>query len=53
VPQTPEKTAPKQDKSHETAVQKPAAPPKTAAPAAPKKPSAKKPSAECLLTGNC
>ena len=52
VPQPVDKTSAKQDKSREAVVQKPAAPPKTAAPA-PKKPAAKKPSAECLLTGNC
>ncbi len=51
VPQPADKTATKQDKPRETAVQKPAAPPKSAAPA-PKKPG-KKPSAECLLTGDC
>jgi serine/threonine-protein kinase len=51
VPQTPDKTAPKQDKPRETAGQKPVAPPKTTAP--PKKQGGKKPSAECLLTGDC
>jgi len=52
VQQPTDKSAPKQDKPRETAVQKPSAPPKSSAPPA-KKPAGKKPSAECLLTGDC
>lgn len=53
----PNESSAKQDKPRETGAQKPAPPAKAAPqkPAAPpaKKPAAKKPSAECLLTGDC
>lgn len=52
VPQAPEKSQSKPDKARATAAQKPQTPNKPAAPAQ-KKPAAKRPSAECLLTGDC